>query len=89
MKRIIAVAATAAGLLLAGQGTLRAAGEPQCETGPNAGAAPGQQYGTAADVAAKKQMEAQKYQTTEANAASKPCEKPPSQATGASSGQKH
>ncbi|MBV8589418.1 MAG: hypothetical protein JO212_05055 [Acetobacteraceae bacterium] len=73
MKRMLAIAIAAASLLLAGQGTLRAAGQPQCDSGQTAGAAPGQKYGTSSDVAAKKQMDTEKYQTAGANSAKEAC----------------
>ncbi len=49
---------------------------PQCDQ-ERAGAAPGQQYGTEADVAAKKQADAEKYQTAEANSATQACKRSP------------
>lgn len=86
MKRMMLAAFAAASLLLAGQGLLHAAGQPQCETDQQAGAAPGQQadaqaagampgqkYGTEANVEEKKQMDAQKYQTTAATSAADAC----------------
>jgi len=69
------------GLLLAGHGTLHAGGQPcaapeqnAAAPGQNAGAAPGQQYGTEADVAEKKQLDTQKYETAGANSATEGCQ---------------
>jgi hypothetical protein len=50
----------------------------KCDKGQNAGAAPGQKYGTSDDVAAKKEVDAQKYQTAGANSASEACPEPSS-----------
>lgn len=72
MKRVAMAAVAAAGLLVVGHGTHRAVGQmPQCEG--KDGAVPGQQYGTAADEAAKKQADAEKFQTADANAATEAC----------------
>lgn len=62
MNRLTVAAIAAASLVLAGQGTVRAAGEPDSNPRQNGGAVPGHQFGTAADVAAKKQQNARKYQ---------------------------
>jgi len=62
MRRLMLAAIAAASLLLIGQGAPRAAGEPDSKPRQNAGAAPGQQFGTQADVAAKKRLDAPKYQ---------------------------
>jgi hypothetical protein len=89
MKRMGAVAVAAISLMFVGHGTLRAGGQPQCDSANNAGAAPGQKYGTSADVAAKKQLDAQKYQTAGANSATETCQKPASPVKGTSSDRKH
>lgn len=79
MKRIMIAAVAALSLVVAGHGTVRAAGQPQCETGPAAGAAPGQQYGTKtgemaqANIEAKKQADADKYRSAEPNTATQAC----------------
>ena len=60
-------------LLVAGNGIRRAAAQmPQCDPGRD-GAAPAQHYGTAADVAAKKRADAEKYRSAEANSAAQAC----------------
>ena len=56
MKRsVLAVIATVS-LLFLGQGTLRAAGQPDSNPSQTGGAAPGHQFGTSADVQAKRQF---------------------------------
>ena len=71
MRRMMTAAAV--GLLIVGHGTHRAAGQmPQCDR-ERAGAAPGRQYGTEEDVAAKKQAAAEKFRTAEANSATPAC----------------
>ncbi len=87
MKRMMA-AAVAAGRLVVGHGTLRAAGQPQCGSGQNASAASGQQYGTSADVEAKKQADARKYEKAGPNSASEACRETPPAAKGTSNNQK-
>ncbi len=62
MKRLMMAVLAAVSFLLVGQGMLRAGGQPQANTRQSAGAVPGQQYGTSADVAAKQRLDAQKYQ---------------------------
>ena len=62
MKRLMVAAIAVVSLVLLGPGTLRAAGQPNANPQQNAGAAPGQQFGTSADVAAKKRLDEQKYQ---------------------------
>ena len=89
MKRISLAAIAAIGLMLAWYGPLQAAGQPQCDSGKNAAAAPGQKYGTSADVAAKKQIDTQKYATAGANSAAEACEKQAAPARGTSSKPKH
>jgi hypothetical protein len=72
MRQVMLAAVAAIGLVV-GHGTHRAAAQmPQCEPG-RSGAAPGQQYGTAGDVAAKQTADAEKYRTAEANSATKAC----------------
>ena len=72
-------AVAAAGLLVVGQTDVRAAGQPQCETGPTAGAAPGQEHGAKseqmaqANVEAKKQADPDKYREAGANTANQAC----------------
>ncbi len=78
MKRIMTAATV--GLLIAGHGMHRAAGQmPQCDR-ERAGAAPGRQYGTEEDVAAKKQADAEKFRTAEANSATQACKDLPTAA---------
>ena len=75
MKQV--VAAVVVGLLVVGYGMHRAAGQmPQCDR-EKAGAAPGRQYGTEDDVAAKKQADAEKFRTAEANSATQACKNLP------------
>lgn len=62
----------AASLAIAGQGHRALAQMPSCDPA-RSGAAPGQQYGTAEDVAAKKQADAEKYRTADANSATQAC----------------
>ena len=69
MQRLTLAAVAAVALLLLGQGTLRAAGQPDASPQQNAGAAPGQRFGTSADVTAKKRLDEQKYQKTPAESA--------------------
>ena len=101
MKRMMVAAVAAVSLVLVGHGTLRAAGQPQCETGEQAGAAPGQQanpqdtgaapgqqYGTEANVEAKKQVDAQKYQSAGASSATEACPETPPPVGGTSSDRK-
>lgn len=83
--KITAVAA-AASLFFAGQGTLQAAGQPECDTGQS-GNAPQQSYsGKTQDVTSKetleprRQADAEKYQHEGANAANAACEKHPAPA---------
>ncbi len=86
--RIVVVAALS--LVLVGPGTLYAAGQPCADPDPeqlaaaratpeqDAGAAPGHEYGTQADVRAKAQLDAQKFESAEPpNQADKVCEDPP------------
>jgi hypothetical protein len=71
--------AIAASLVIVGHGTPRAAGEPQCDSAQSAGAATGSS--SSDDAAAKKQLEArrqvdaQKYQSEGANTANEACQK--------------
>ena len=65
------------------------AGQPQCDLAKNAGAAPGQKYGISADVAAKKQADAQKYETAGANSATEACEKQSAPGSSTSSNRKN
>jgi hypothetical protein len=89
MKRINVAAIAAMGLMFAWHGALHAAGQPQCDSAKNAGAAQGQKYGTSADVAAKKQIDTQKYETAGANSATEACEKQGAPAGSTSSKPKH
>lgn len=86
MKRITLAAVAATSLVLvSGHQPVRAAGEPQCNTGQTAGAVPGKDFGTQADVNAKKELDAQKYAKAGANAATEACQQ---SQNAASSGQK-
>ena len=88
MKQVMLAAVVAVSLLVVGHGTHRAAAQmPQCDSG-RSGAAPGQQYGTAADVAAKKQADAEKYRSAEANSATQACNDASAPAKGTSSSQR-
>jgi hypothetical protein len=69
MKRLVLAAIAAASLLFLGQATVRAAGQPDSNPKQAGGAAPGQQFGTSADVAAKKRLDEQKYQKSPAESA--------------------
>lgn len=83
MKRMTAVAALS--LVLAGHGTARAAGQPQCDPKQSAGvAASGQQQGTSASVEVKRQADAQKFESAGANTAAEACQEVSAPATGAS-----
>lgn len=84
MKRMMAAAVAAVGLVLVGYGTAHAGAQVQCGSGGSTGAAPGQQYGTEANVEAKKQMDAEKFQTAEVNSATQACQEVPAPAEGAS-----
>jgi hypothetical protein len=65
MKRLVTIAVAAVSLGMAGHGTVRAAGEPDSNPrDAGSGAVPGHQFGTSSDVAAKKQLNARKYQNT-------------------------
>jgi hypothetical protein len=78
MKWMITIAMAAASLVV-GHGTLCAAGEPQCDSAQTASAATGST--SSDDATAKKQLEArrqadaQKYQSEGANAANEACQK--------------
>ncbi|MBV8614722.1 MAG: hypothetical protein JOY66_13300 [Acetobacteraceae bacterium] len=69
MARSMLAAIAAASLLCLGQGTVRAAGEPNSNPRQAGGTAPGQQFGTSADVGAKKQLDEKKYQKSPAELA--------------------
>ena len=56
MKRLMVAAIAAVSLVLLGPGTLRAAGQPDSNPRQTGGAAPGHQFGTSADVQAKRQF---------------------------------
>jgi hypothetical protein len=77
MKRLMAAGIVAVSLVFAWH-EAHAGGQPQCDKGQNAAAAPGQKYGTSDDVAAKKEVDAQKYQTAGANSATEACPEPSS-----------
>ena len=68
-----------ASFFFAGQGTVRAAGQPQCDSGQTAVAGP--DSGRSEDAAAKKQLEArrqadvEKYQSQGPNSATEACQK--------------
>lgn len=86
MKQMVTAAVV--GLLVAGHGMHRAAGQmPQCDR-ERAGAAPARQYGTEDDVAAKKQADAEKFRTAEANSATQACKDPPAPVKDAASDRK-
>lgn len=89
MRRILLAAVAAIGVLAAaGQGAHRAAAQmPQCDPA-RSGAAPGQRYGTSADVDAKKRADAEKYRSTDANPATEACNQTPAAGgRGSTSGQ--
>ena len=87
MKRTTMAVMTAASLMVVGQGHSALGQMPNCDPA-RSGAAPGQQYGTAADVAAKKQADAEKYRTAAANSATQACNAMPAPAKDATPNQK-
>jgi hypothetical protein len=78
MKRLVLAVIAAVSLLFLGQGTLRAAGQPDSNPRQTGGAAPGHQFGTSADVQAKKQLDEQKYQRSPAESAARANNRPSS-----------